>query len=100
MNQEEVWKDVKNYEGLYQVSNRGRVRRLKITFDKSRIEVKNNLLHRFYYKLYKNGIETGYSAKKLVAITFMGYTPLHGDKILFKDNNPRNCTPSNIKIVR
>ena len=26
---EEVWKDVKDYEGLYQVSNLGNVKRLK-----------------------------------------------------------------------
>lgn len=28
---EEVWKDVKNYEGIYQVSNTGKVRRLTFT---------------------------------------------------------------------
>ena len=28
MNQKEVWKDVKNYEGIYQVSNLGKVRSL------------------------------------------------------------------------
>jgi len=29
MNDIEVWKDVKNYEGIYQVSNLGRVKSLK-----------------------------------------------------------------------
>ena len=28
MNTQEVWKDVKNYEGIYQVSNLGRVKSL------------------------------------------------------------------------
>lgn len=27
---EEIWKDIKGYEGLYQVSNLGRVKRLKV----------------------------------------------------------------------
>jgi len=30
-NMTEVWKDIKGYEGLYQVSNRGRVKSLERT---------------------------------------------------------------------
>lgn len=29
MNEEEIWKDIVGYEGLYQVSNLGRVKSLK-----------------------------------------------------------------------
>ena len=29
---EEIWKDIKGYEGLYQISNLGRVKRLKRKF--------------------------------------------------------------------
>ncbi|WP_235808609.1 NUMOD4 domain-containing protein, partial [Lacticaseibacillus paracasei] len=28
MSEKEIWKDIKNYEGLYQISNLGRVRSL------------------------------------------------------------------------
>ena len=28
---EEIWKDIPGYEGLYQVSDQGRIKRLKIT---------------------------------------------------------------------
>lgn len=27
--QEEIWKDIKDYEGIYQVSNKGRVKGLR-----------------------------------------------------------------------
>ena len=33
---EEIWKDIPNYEGLYQVSNLGEVKTLKIINDKVR----------------------------------------------------------------
>ena len=37
----EIWKDIKGYEGLYQVSNMGRVKSLKrISLDGRRIEEK------------------------------------------------------------
>ena len=31
-NMEEIWKDIKNYEGLYQVSNFGRIKSLQREF--------------------------------------------------------------------
>jgi hypothetical protein len=35
---EEIWKDIKGYEGLYQVSNLGRVKTLKLKFGKQRAD--------------------------------------------------------------
>lgn len=33
---EEIWKGIKNYEGLYEVSNKGRVKRIeRVTTDKN-----------------------------------------------------------------
>lgn len=75
----EIWRDIKDYEGLYQVSNFGRVRSLdrngkgkgngskgkilKLCLDKSN----------GYYivMLYKNGISKKYSVHRLVAEAFI-----------------------------
>lgn len=32
--QEEIWKDIKGYEGLYQVSNLGRIKSIRFTKEK------------------------------------------------------------------
>lgn len=73
---EEVWKDIKGYEGLYQVSNMGRVKSL------GRVDGSN---HRLYEKilklkkrnnylgidLHKNGELRTYSVHRLVAQAFI-----------------------------
>ena len=37
----EIWKDIPNYEGLYQVSNLGNVRSLKEAEEKTSVKTKN-----------------------------------------------------------
>lgn len=66
----EIWKDVKDYEGLYQVSNLGRVRSLK--FEKERI-LKPGINGRgyFYVNLWKNGEYKQYRVHRLVAQAFL-----------------------------
>lgn len=74
----EVWKDVRGYEGLYQVSDQGRVRsldrinsagkRTRGTIRKQTKNVKNGYL---YVGLSKNGKSTNYSVHRLVAIAFI-----------------------------
>ena len=57
----EIWKDVIGYEGLYQVSNRGRVKRIlfvnnKTSFSKEHImSIQKNKINRCYVSLSKNG---------------------------------------------
>ena len=65
---EEIWRDIKNYEGLYQVSNWGRVKTIKT--QKIRKLVSN---HKGYLlvKLCKNGISVGFSVHRLVAEAFI-----------------------------
>ena len=58
---EEIWKDIKGYEGLYQVSNLGRVKRLERKF-----ETYNHLTKRTNYrvvdeKIIKGTIKKGYN---------------------------------------
>lgn len=77
MTMEEVWKDIKDYEGLYQVSNLGRVRSL------DRIDVIGRKIKGFYIKtnvdngdyqrlnLYKNNNKKSYNVHRLVAEAFI-----------------------------
>ena len=83
---QEIWKDVKDYEGLYQVSNFGRVKRLSaenivIRFD-GKVIKRNNIekmlklpIEKFTgYKrivLCKNGFPKKFSVHRLVAIAFI-----------------------------
>ena len=72
--EEEIWKDIPGYEGLYQCSNFGRIK----SFYKS----KNGILLKFglcggqnqYYRviLCKNNIKKQYTVHKLVFYTFNG----------------------------
>lgn len=72
----EIWKDIKGYEGLYQVSNTGRVKSL------DRIDIIGRKIKGFYISpkndndyqrlnLYKNGNRKTYSIHRLVAEAFI-----------------------------
>lgn len=69
---QEVWKDIKGYEGLYQVSSHGRVKSLGN--DKNRKEKILKGIYNLGYKqvwLSKNGIEKRYLVHRLVASHFI-----------------------------
>ena len=73
----EIWKDIKGYEGLYQVSNRGRVRRIffinNVT-EKEKIKVLTPLKHNRGYlsvSLCKNGKQKMRLIHRLVAQAFI-----------------------------
>ena len=98
----ELWKDVKDYEGLYQVSTLGRVRSLdKYVNAKIRnvdkVLKRGRILKPVYNKdgylkvnLYKNGKETNFFVHRLVAKTFIpnpDNLPLVNHKDEVKDNN-------------
>ena len=71
-NQEEIWKDVPNYDGLYQVSNLGRVRRidnkklLKVSFRKKGYSV---------CVLFSNKRAKTFYIHQLVAMAFLEHKP-------------------------
>lgn len=91
----EVWKDIECYEGLYQVSNIGRIKSLKN--GKERI-LKPQLSYKGYYRiaLYKKGKGTIYSVHRLVAEGFIP-NPNNLPIINHKDENKLNNNSKNLE---
>lgn len=104
----ELWKDVKNYEGLYQVSTFGRVRSLDKYMD---VKIRNvdkvlkrgKILKPAYDKdgylrvsLCKNGKRTNFRVHRLVAEAFIS-NPLNLPVINHKDEVKDNNYPYNLE---
>lgn len=69
MNNTEIWKDIKGYEGLYQVSNLGRVRSIKRNIImKQKKNKRNGYLQ---ITLHKNCLGKTFNSHKLVALAFI-----------------------------
>lgn len=74
---EEIWKDVPGYEGLYQVSNIGRVKACAKIDGKGRTRkermLKPTITEHHYYRvgLVKEGQRKQYLVHRLVAVTFI-----------------------------
>jgi hypothetical protein len=64
----EIWKDVKGYEGLYKVSNKGNILIVRKKRNQNLLKANNGYL---LVDLYKNGIKNRISAHRLVAIHFL-----------------------------
>ena len=76
----EVWRDIPNYEGLYQASNLGRIRSVNRYVDSKgyksfrKGQIKNLSIHKhgyLYVVLYKETIEKHKLVHRLVAETFI-----------------------------
>ena len=92
----EVWKNIKGYEGLYQVSNFGRVKSLerKVITSKRKYTVKEKMLsqsdrgHGYLRVCFsKKGIEKTMQVHQLVAMAFLNHTPKKTNKIVDHINN-------------
>ena len=71
---EEIWKDVPEYEGLYQVSDWGKVKSLK--FQKERILKLTSDCNGYYHcSLWSNGNRKTFTVHILVAIAFLNHKP-------------------------
>jgi hypothetical protein len=90
----EIWKDIKDYEGLYQVSSLGRVKSLERKtlgkyggIKKERI-LKSNKNNGGYLRLdlCKNGVQKNCKIHQLVAIAFLNHTPC-GHKLVVNHKN-------------
>lgn len=105
---EEKWKDIKNYEGLYQVSNLGRVRSLNHIRKNGKSEnnvyiTKGRILKAaiqnvgyMFVVLSKNGKTKGYRVHRLVAEAFIP-NPNNYKCVNHKDENKQNNCVNNLE---
>ena len=96
----EIWKDIKDYEGLYQVSNLGNVRRIKFInniVEKEKITnlkpIKNTYLQ---VVLSRNGKVKAKNIHRLVAETFIP-NPKKLPQVNHKDENKYNNKIDNLE---
>jgi hypothetical protein len=98
---EEIWKDIKGYEGLYQVSNFGKVKSIKlknehILSDKRITKGRGNIEGYVKYSLSKNSVAKNYFAHKLVAVAFLE----NKENKLYVDHIDGNSLNNNVKNLR
>ncbi len=102
---EEIWKDIKDYEGLYQVSNLGRVKsveRIK-TIPPNKTYTQKSFIMKPYYHyngypiitLSKNGIRFKDVVHRIVAKHFIE-NPENYKYVCHKDDNPLNNKADNL----
>ena len=93
----EEWKDIEGYDGLYQISNYGRVKSLH--YSKEKI-LKQTLTKTNYYqiRLSKNGITKQHYVHRLVAKMFVYNNDIDNKTIInHKDENPMNNHYTNLE---
>ncbi len=109
--EKEIWKDVVGYEGLYQVSNLGRVKSLARSVishytDRKPIVTTNRkerIMKQFLYKtgylytgLAKNRVKKKYKIHRLVAMAFIP-NPENKPMVNHIDGNPLNNRVENLE---
>lgn len=104
--QGEIWKDIKTYEGIYQVSNMGRVKRLNCSTKTLNGKIQNNLTKLITHDIGKNGYHRvplqkdkktkKYLVSRLVAEAFIP-NPNNYPCVDHIDTNKDNNCASNLK---
>jgi hypothetical protein len=90
--EKEIWKDVKGYEGLYQVSNLGRI---KSIIRKGKIL--SNKSHRYISVIfYKNKLRKNIRVHRLVAGAFIP-NPENKPQVNHIDGNKKNNNVNNLE---
>lgn len=101
--QKEVWKDIKNFIGVYQVSNLGNVKSLNYNrTGKSKPLVQCTGGKRYLQVcLSKKGKNYNYNVHSLVALMFLNHEAKGSQKIVIDhiDNNPLNNRIENLQLV-
>ena len=91
----EIWKDIPGYEGLYEVSNKGRVR--SFHYGKERImKLISNSVGYYKISLFKGGLYKRMYVHRLVAQAFIP-NPDELKEVNHKDENPGNNSVDNLE---
>lgn len=91
---QEIWKDIKEYEGLYQISNLGNLISIKHNHIKPIVVRKNQRYLRV--NLWKNGKYKTFSIHRLVAESFLP-NPNNFPVVNHKDGNKLNNKADNLE---
>jgi hypothetical protein len=98
----EIWKDIIGYEGLYQVSNLGRVKSLGNDKSKKEKILKIRIGTKGYFiaNIRKDKKSKAIDVHQLVAIAFLNHTPC-GFKLVVNhiDFNKQNNNVDNLEII-
>lgn len=95
----EIWKDVVGYEGLYQISNIGRIKSLNYNKTKKENIMKQRCVkgkEYFSIGIMKDGVSKEYKIHRLVAIAFIP-NPDNKPQINHKDSDPKNNNVENLE---
>ncbi len=101
----EIWKDIPGYEGLYQASNKGRIKSLE-RYYKSAILLKmpenikkQTINYKGYWFLHlsKNGKKHPTTVHKLIILTFKGPKPYPEATVNHIDSNKLNNQDNNLE---
>lgn len=96
--EEEVWKDIPGYEGLYQVSNYGKVVSLNYNHTGTKREIVLRVDRQGYLcvNLHKRGTTNTRKAHRLVAEAFIP-NPLNHPQVNHRDENKQNNFVGNLE---
>lgn len=99
----EIWKDIPNYEGLYQASNKGRIRHIYLSKQKGnktllKSSIRNTSCINGYLQLNlcKNNIHKNFRVHRLIALTFIP-NPNNYPEINHIDENKQNNCVENLE---
>lgn len=93
---EEIWKDIPDYEGIYRISNYGRIAYVKNTF--RILSLVNQRKDYFRLVLRKAGIRQTFLIHRLVYELFEGAIP-KGYYVHHKDGNKQNNHIDNLELI-
>ena len=95
----EIWKDIPNYEGYYQVSNLGNVKSIRFNREKLLKKCVNSFGYCLVV-LYKNKKRKIFYVHQLVAIAFLNHKPNRFEKVVnHKNFNKLDNRVENLEIV-
>ena len=92
---DEIWRDIEGYEGLYQISNKGRVKSLYKGSERI-LKPWDNGRGYLLVTLCKNGVALSKSIHRLVAISFI-INPENKPQVNHKDENKSNNCIENLE---